>query len=403
MPFTELQIKRLKPRMDRYDMTETGVSPDRRGLQVRVYPSGSKTWLFRYAFEGKTSRVRLGSFPHLGLEGAHKRQQECRDLLKSGINPRLYEQIQLKQRQEAPTVDLLYIDFRDHYLRRKRKRPEQAEQALEKHLIPYMGELKAEDVNRRQIIERIRDIEESGAPRMAEVVKALISQMFRYGVDVGLVNSSPAVALPMIGSKGKVRERILTEPEIRKFWKRLDKAALDQPMRNAYRLLLVTGQRRGEVAGARWDEINRRSKKWTIPAERSKNGKPHEVPLTPLALKLLDSLKNDSDWILPSPIHPGPIYPQSLSRGMSNNRELFKIAHFTCHDLRRTAASYMTSLGILRLHVSKVLNHSDQSLAAIYDQHDYAPEKRQALTVWSNHLKAILHGTATKISILKTA
>lgn len=414
--FSDLRLQHLKPRAERYVKTETGVAADRRGLQLRVFPTGRKTFVFRYQIDGKQRWHTLGDFPAMTLAQAHKAQHECRELLRAGVDPVHQKTVAVHKAREAPTVQMLYEDFRDHCLRRQRKRPEHAEQALLMHVVgrpatatqkavSRWADLKAASITRRQIIERVREIEESGAPRMAEVVKALVTQMFRHGVDAGLLDTSPAVALPMIGNRGEVRQRILSDDEIKTFWDKLPDAALAEQTKNAYRLLLILGQRRGEVALAEWSEFDIDGGIWTIPALHSKNGKPHVVPLPQMAIDVLKAMQNGEAWLLPSPRGKGPMEPHALSRGIRNNEKHFGIdPAFTCHDLRRTVASQMAALGTARLVVGKILNHTDRSITAVYDQHDYLPEKCAALDTWSEHLRAIVDGCAAKvIPIRRTA
>src|SRR5690606_21676731 len=213
----------------------------------------------------------------------------------------------------------------------------------------------------------------------------------------------------------------LTDDEIRAFWHGIEDAAVSKPVRLALKLILVTAQRPGEVAGAKLSEFDLSSKTWTIPGERSKNGKAHVVPLSPLALELVEQItqatapKKDrprSPFLLPS-VHTirkadEPLSVRALSRALrhciDDDEQLFGGEPFTPHDLRRTAASHMTALGIERLHVSKVLNHTDDGITGkVYDQHDYMPEKKRALTVWADHVAAIVANKRKRIVPLKRA
>ena len=128
------------------------------------------------------------------------------------------------------------------------------------------------------------------------------------------------------------------------------------------KFLLVTGQRRGETVAAEWKEMDLRKQVWTIPGEKTKKGNPHKVPLSPLAVEILSEAKEiskDTPWVFPGLSGNGPLNPRSVSQAIIKNRAEFGIDHFTVHDLRRTAATLMTGLGIPRLTVSKVLNHSE--------------------------------------------
>lgn len=412
MAFTDYQLARLKPGTSRRIITETGMPPDLRGLQLWLFPSGSKTFMFRFKVNGRSRYLKIGSYPTVGLAEAHKLVQGYRSKLKEGIDPQEQKEAVLRANRAAPTVRHIYEDFRDHYLRKKRKRPAEAEAILENHIIGQWGTRKAKGITRREIIERIREIAEDRGPRIAEVTKGLLGQMFNYAVDTGLLDASPAVRIPVIGSRGEQRERILTDDEVRTLWQKLDTAKMDTPTRLAVRLLLVTGQRRQEVALARWDHIDKTL--WTIPAANSKNGRAHTVPLSKLATAILGELKGAqedkadrvdrpvSEFLVPSRlVEDRPADPLAITRAVRKNLTHFGIPAFTVHDLRRTVASGLSSLGVSRLHVMKVLNHTDSSVTARYDRHDYGAEKRQALDLWAGHLQAVLAGKKSKVTPIK--
>ena len=163
----------------------------------------------------------------------------------------------------------------------------------------------------------------------------------------------------------------------------------------ALKLQLVTAQRRGEVATIAWDDLDIDSGWWTIPAERSKNNLPHRVPLSEQAIQILNELKElnpKSDWGFPSPHGDKHISPGCISRALMKNLDVLGISDFTPHDLRRTAASQMTAMGISRLVVAKTLNHVESGITAVYDRHSYDKEKRQALDAWGRQLDTIIKG-----------
>lgn len=166
------------------------------------------------------------------------------------------------------------------------------------------------------------------------------------------------------------------------------------------KLMLVTAQRKGEIISARWEDIDMVTGWWTIPAERAKNGLPHRVPLSRQAISLLNEARSpakDSPWVFPSPKdgHMGETAPDHAVR---RSVEDLGIANFTPHDLRRTAASYMTSIGISRLVVSKILNHVERGITAVYDRHSYDADKRDALTRWSRRLAEILSAEPDRLN-----
>jgi integrase len=395
--FTDSYLRHLKPREKRYDVTDAR----RRGLQLRVFPSGEKSFQFRYTLHGQTRRVTFGPYPSVTLAEAHFKHAEAERLLDNGKDPADLAKDSKRAEREAGTVAELADEFMRRYVKPSRKRPEQMQQMLDANVLPHWRNKKAKDITARDVVLLLDKIVDRGSKVMANRVASAVSQMFKFGVLRGIVSGSPCVALTRPGGREKNRERKLTEIELNAFWEKLDTSDISPPIRAALRLLLVTGQRRGELARAKWGDIDLDEGRWIIPADNSKNGRAHEVPLTKLAIDLFEQLKKlapVSNWVLPSPTKDDePIIDRSISRAVRNNEKHFGIAHFTPHDLRRTAASIMSMLGVPRLHVSKVLNHTDDATTAIYDRHDYWKEKQTALDHLSTHLKSVFEGSIQKV------
>jgi integrase len=170
--------------------------------------------------------------------------------------------------------------------------------------------------------------------------------------------------------------------------------------------MLATAQRRDEVVSAPWSEFSLSESVWEIPAARSKNKNAHRVPLSSLACDLLgqvQELGKGSLWLFPSPRSDGLMAPAAVSHAMRNNLSRLGIDNATPHDLRRTAASHMTEMGIPRLVVSKVLGHSDGSVTAIYDRFEYWPQKKQALDAWAQRLQEITSGEPAESNVVSLA
>lgn len=422
--FSETWLKSLekKPPKLRTDYSE----PGRRGFMLRHWPGGERTFVLRYQRDGQARIMTLGNFPAMTLEEAHEAHSEARKLLTKGIDP-IEERERQKRAMEAAeqrrkhkdeiTVRSVIAEWAWHYARRHRKRPREAVRLATKNIgVPLAG-TPAADIRKRDIVLLLDRITARGKPVMANRIDALGKQIFAFAVARDLLEFSPWVGIPRPGGSEQPKDRKLTDDEIRAFWDGVEDAAVSKPVRLALKLILVTAQRPGEIAGARMDEFS--GKVWIIPADRSKNGKPHTVPLAPLALDLIEQLKaatapkkgrERSPFLLPS-VHTirkvdEPLSVRALSRALRNchddDEQLFGTAPFTPHDLRRTAASHMTALGIERLHVSKVLNHTDDGVTGkVYDQHDYYPEKMRALTVWADHVGAVVAGKRRKVVPIK--
>jgi integrase len=200
-------------------------------------------------------------------------------------------------------------------------------------------------------------------------------------------------------AKERRRDRVLTADEIANLWHALENPELSMSpaIRLALKLQLVTAQRKGEVIGAGWCEFDLDGQVWTIPSDKAKNGMPHRVPLTPLALAVLNDIASTNEarkdaprWLFPSPRTSKPITGPAVDHAMRDNRDALGTGDATLHDLRRTAASHMTSIGMTRLVVSKILNHAEPGVTAVYDRHSYDAEKRAALAAWGSRLEDII-------------
>jgi integrase len=388
--FTDTYLRSLRPTEKRYDVTE----PGRRGFQVRVFPSGDRSFQFRYQLRGTSRRLTLGSYPAMSLAEAHEGHTDALRLLRLGKDPGIHWRSVRDIELNAGTVGALAQEFLSRYVDRKRKRPQQAHQILKANVLPYWADQVAKDITPRDFTLLLDRILDRDSPTMANRTASLVSQMFRFGVQRGLLTASPCVALQKPGGPEASRKRFLAEAEIRTFWNRLDSAAMADALKLACRLLLVTAQRRGELVNAQWNDVDFQKHVWRIPKDIAKNGKEHLVPLSALAFSLFQELRaraGDSAFVLPSRIHDNsPIPERTLSRAVRNNQEHFGLAHFTPHDLRRTAASMMTKIGVQQLHVGKILNHSERQITSVYDRYDYAAEMRTGLDRWAEYLLDIL-------------
>ena len=412
---TWLDALKRKPPLKRRDYTERG----RKGLMLRHWPGGELTWVVRYHRGDKQVPVTLGNYPAVSLEEAHEEHAEIRRMLARGLDPKeereraaLQKEAERRKRRvsDAITIRTVIAEWGWHYARRHRDRPREAVRLLRVYTEPWEGR-PVREIAKRDVVVLLDRIVARGSRVMANRIDALGKQAFAFAMQRDLIDSNPWVGTARPGGDEKARQRKLTETEIRTLWQALDKpeTKASEHVRLALKLVLVTGQRPGEVAGARWDEIS--GSTWTIPPERIKTrpGRAHPVPLSNLALEIIKRLRplaKGRPHLFPS-VHAKqkreePMLELALSRALRNNRSedgrVFGLDWFTPHDLRRTAASMMTSLGIPRLHVSKVLNHTDRDVTGrVYDVNEYWPEKEAALQTWADRLRAIITGKGAKV------
>ena len=390
MKFTDAKIR----------VAKAGIIWEQGGFGLRVSASGAKSFILMYRMPGDRTRRKwtLGRYPQITLATARRIAAQGREKIDKGIDPGAKAVARKKANREALTVTELVEEYLSKWARPRKKTWQEDERCLNREVVPAIGRKKAKDVCRRDIRLILDRIIGRGSPGMANRTLTVISKMFTFAVSRDIISDSPCKAISMPGEKGR-KDRVLDASEIRSVWNGLDGAGMSEGIKLALKFQLVTAQRRGEVAGMEWKEIDS-NHWWTIPAEKAKNGMSHRVPLSRLALELLDEIKilsKDSPYLFPSPRGIKPITGKAITRAVKKNMDCFNVPSFTPHDLRRTAASLMTGAGIPRLAVSKILNHAETGVTAVYDRHSYDDQKRQALETCSRKLESILTGKTGKV------
>lgn len=403
MRFTDRAIKSLKAGAVRRDFREAG----RPGFAIRVFPSGTKTWVYIYKRDGRTRRLTLGQYPSMTLTRAHEEYAKARTIVKSGGDPAA-DAVACKLEQKlADTVAGFADEYMERWAKPRKRSWKEDQRILKKDILPAWGRRKMRDITRRDINLLLDAIMDRGAPASANRTHALIHKMFNFALSRDVVPFNPCAGIGK-PAKTRQRDRILSDNEVRTHWNGIMDSSLSLGSRVALLLQLTTAQRKGEIVSVRWDEIV--GDWWTIPAAKAKNGLAHKVPLTPQALTLLERMKGAHDiYVFPSPNGNRHVTPISIDHALRNYKRRLSLQKgddgwFNPHDLRRTAATRMTEMGISRLVVSKILNHAETGVTAIYDRNSYDREKRQALETWGRRLDAILTGEdKSKVVQLRTA
>lgn len=369
------------------------------GLGLRVSQGGKRTWTLFYRVSGRMRRLTIGPYPVIGLADARQLASASLREVHHGSDP-----ADAKRAARAADTfgELAALYLERHAKVEKRSWPED-ERIIDHELLPPWKNRKAGEIKRADAIDLLDRIVERGAPVQANRVKALVSKIFNFGIRRGLVEANPAYGIGAPGGKEQQRDRVLSEDEIRRVWAALDGES--PKVAAIFRLAFLTAQRKSEVTGMRWDEIDLDGACWTITAERSKNKLSHRVPLGPQAVAILRELKAGAGEGARE-VFPGGKYGSTHGLALTNlQKPTVRIKEgsgvdFRFHDLRRTAASHMTGIGISRLLVSKILNHVESGITAVYDRHGYDGEKRAALLKWDNHLARILTGKSAASNVV---
>jgi integrase len=389
-------VESLKARDHRYEVND----PSCAGLQLRVADTGVKSWHWRFYWHGKRARLVLGVWPKTGLADAHEKAEAARGLLRRGIDPRRAGiTLASRVKPDRPTaegppghsVEHLAREFMLRHVQRQRRRPEYVQRILNAEVLPRWGSRDGRTIKPREVIELLDEIADR-APVMANRVAGILSQMFRFGIHRSIVESTPVQLLYRPGGKERPRARVLSEEELKAFLQNLDDACRFQRLPHVLRVLLLTLQRRSELALAEWREFDFKAKKWTIPDVHAKTGKGHVLPLSDWAVQELQKLKvmaDGSRYVLPNAAGAAPIDPKYITRSVARCLKRFKrhgVTAFTAHDLRRSGRTGLARLGVKVDIAERVLNHARDRMEATYDVHDYVEEKREALEKWANYL-----------------
>lgn len=405
--------------VQRTDFTD----PKTAGLSLRMTPGGSKSWSFLYVrkSDGKKRRVTIGDFgaDHKGLIGlaeARQRAVELRAAVNRGLDPAEAKAAEKK----AETVSELLDLFIKHHPRPDASWTKECARIFKMNVKPLIGGIKLPALTRQHIRIVVKAMKERGVTTAVNRTLAALRRALSWAVSEDMIISNPAQNL-VTEVEEMPKDRALLVAEVRAFWAGLDnpETSMSPKSRLALKLILVTGQRPGEICGASRSELDLAAMIWTIPSRRAKNKRLHAVPLSDLAVDLFKqaseiSADDKSDFVFSSRPRDGvglgrttPMQAHALSHAMRGALDELGLIDNPAspHDLRRTAASHMARLGFTDSIVSKVLNHSLEQkrsiTARVYIQHDFLTEKKLALDVWAAELLRIVNGHGVESNVIE--
>lgn len=402
---------------------------DLAGFGLKVTPAGGKVYVFQYrlARPGEADRTAarrytIGKHGALTPDQARKRARELSAMVEQRIDPRqaeldavaaadrLTEQQAEQARLESElTFDRIADRWLDHYEHERERRPasvRQARMVIDNHLRPTLGDKPMPHITRDDLEPIIAAIP-AQQKAMRRTVHVYASILFGWAAAHRYCGTNPVSGM-IKPAAPKPRNRVLTDVELGKVWHASASSA--SPFGAFFRLLALTGQRRSEVAGMEWAELDRATATWTIGADRAKNGKVHIVPLSGAAIAAIDNLaqaahgdatKDSANWPKRgyaltttgrTPISGITKAKAALDAAIAEAGDSTPLAHWRIHDLRRTLATGLQRLGIRFEVTEAVLNHlsgAKGGVAGIYQRHEWAEEKRSALDAWARHIEAV--------------
>ncbi len=375
------------------------------GFGVRITDKGHRSWIVLCQLHGKRIRCTIpmdrvvdeetGKETLNLAEARETARQYARDA-KNGRDPRLRKaEARLKQ---ADTFAVIADDFIERYARRRGNRSwKETKRLLDKYVIPVWGQRPIREITRSDVVELLDRVEDDSGFYTANRVLAAVRKLFNWLlVERGKLDATPIVPGMARGKEVK-RENTLDDEELKALWN----ADLGYPFGPFIRLLLVTGQRLREVATMRWQDIDLEARVWTLPAEATKPGRKHEVPLSAPALEVLEALPRfPGPYVFSTTAGEKPI--SGFSRAKRRADQLSGVSDWRFHDLRRTVGTGMARLQVSKEIRGRVLNHAQKrDVTDTYDSYEYLPEKARALEIWAQKLTSIIRPADDKVVQLR--
>ncbi len=361
------------------------------GFGLRIRAGGSRTWVAQYRIGQKQRRVKLGTVGMLDPDEARKRARELLSRVHLGADP------QADKAEARAQASITLGGVAEDYLARhasKRLKPRsllEVERHLRRHWAP-LADLPIRRIARADVAAQLARLARENGPVAANRARGALSALYSWAIGEGFVDATPVLgtnkATPEVS-----RDRVLNDAELKLVWQHAGTGDYG----DIVRLLILTGQRREEVAAMTWTEVDLDGATWRIGGERTKNGRPHEVPLAQPALQILGGRRRQDgrDFVFGS---RGAFSGWSKARAalgarISAARSGEALLPWRLHDIRRTVATRLADLGVLPHVVEAVLNHASghkAGVAGVYNRSAYAAEKRAALDLWARHVTGLV-------------
>jgi integrase len=410
---TDLFVERVKPpahgRVEYFDASFPG-------LALRVTDNGGKSWCAFYRFKGRLRRFTIGRYPAIKPAQARREAQAALERMREGIDPAEEKRARRDMRTpETDTFGAVAHDYLERHVRQNRRPSTYAEakRDLEHDALPAWRNRPIASIGRRDVIDLVDRIVARDAAVQANRTLARLRALFNWAIEKDRLAASP-VARMKLPTQEQARDRVLSDDELRWFWQACDE--VEWPFGPLFKLLLLTAQRRDEVATMVWSDLDFEKRVWTIPRHKAKNDRAHEVQLSDAAIAVVRSLPHVGDGLLFTTTGETSVSGFSKSKrrldaAMLDTKRAAIGAHkgnaipgWTLHDLRRTAATGMARLNFPPHVVDKVLNHVSgtiRGVAAVYNRFAYLDERRTALEAWGRYVDNLVSPVPANVVALR--
>lgn len=382
---------------------------DASGLYLEVAPNASKRWFLKYRFGGKERRLAIGGYPEVGLKAARDKRDDARRLLAAGTDPVQQRKSEKLAQAASSAVTFEAVARELHATKVEGWSPNHAAQwlrCLEKDLFPWVGSLPLADLSAPMLLEALRRVEKRGAHRMAHDLREYAGQVFRYGIATGRAERNPAADLKGALKPAPVQHlaAVLDPVAAGDLLRAIDAYSGQPATRAALALSALLFQRPGNIRAMEWAEIDKDAALWSIPSAKMKrglygktNGRPHQVPLAPQALAVLEDLRpltGAGRFVFPSLVSGDRCMSENTVR-TALRRMGYTNDEMTAHGFRAMARTLIAERlpGIGPDVIEAQLAHGKAGpLGMAYDRAEFMEQRRQMMVTWADYLDRLRQG-----------
>jgi integrase len=403
-----IKTKLAKPAEKRIEHPDGKIT----GLYLVQQPSGAASWALRYRIAGQSKKLTIGAHPAIGLAAARRLALGALGDVAGGKDPAGAKQVARAAAKAAAEADEDLVErvvdlFVERYAKPKNRDWKETARLLNKEIVTRWKGRRLSQITRAAVNALLDDIVDKGAPIGANRTFSAFRKLCKWSIGRGILEHSPCDGVTAPSPENR-RNRVLDDAELRLVWEAA--SAIGWPFGPVVQLLILSGQRRDEVAGMRWSEVDLQARTWTLPAARAKNKHAHQIPLSDSAIAILqtaarhekvdvifttNSRTSVSGWSRMKRNLDAFIAERMREEAEARGAAPKALPEWTLHDLRRTVATNLQKLGV-RLEVTEaILNHvsgSRSGVVGVYQKYDWADEKRAALDAWARRLEAIVAG-----------
>lgn len=387
MPLTKSQLEKIPKKYN----GEPELS-DRDGLSARISPKDVITFNYRFRWQGKQQRMKIGRFPGISLDDAREKTSEYKQALFEGMDPRSIQAVENASR--------LLIEIYSDFLRIKRNNLKPKTMVLydstfNKYVKPFSS-IDVEKYTYQNWVKYFDKVRELSSASNAGMILKRFKAVIRWAKIRGSIKNSEILEIPVsaIGTLPKKRNRELEWSEVVGLWRKIESSQSSPKCKICVQLLILTGARNADIREARRNEFHLEKGLWILPEERSKNKKPIRRPLSSGAIKLIETLDliwgKDREFLIEGDKLGRPLTANAVNRFVQRMNKHLKYPHFVPHDFRRTISTRLSEEKV-ELHVTeKMLGHSLGGILEVYNKHDFLEEQRHAYELYWSKIESFL-------------